>query len=91
MPMDDDFDQELESKVADVVQCAVDGKGDHIYAARFLQRFVGKDIPWLHVDLSAATRVGGLAHVPGEVTGFGVRFLLSLLLDQKLPGLGGGR
>jgi leucyl aminopeptidase len=91
MPMDEDFDHELESKVADVVQCTVDGKGDHIYAARFLQRFVAKGIPWLHVDLSAATRSGGLAHVPGEVTGFGVRFLFSLLLDQKLPGLGGVR
>lgn len=85
LPMDEDFDHELESKVADVIQCPVDGKGDHIYAARFLSRFVGAGIPWLHVDLSAATRSGGLAHVPGEVTGFGVRFLLSLLLDQPLP------
>ncbi|MBS1200590.1 MAG: hypothetical protein H6R27_1268 [Proteobacteria bacterium] len=85
MPMDDDFDEELDSKVADVVQCTVEGKGDHIYAARFLRRFVGKDIPWLHVDLSAATRHGGLAHVPTDITGFGVRFLASLLLDHPLP------
>jgi leucyl aminopeptidase len=91
MPMDEDFDHELESKVADVVQCTVDGKGDHIYAARFLQRFVGKGIPWLHVDLSAATRSGGLAHVPGDITGFGVRFAVSLLLDQELPAAGGDR
>jgi leucyl aminopeptidase len=89
MPMDDDFDHELESKVADVIQCTVDGKGDHIYAARFLQRFVGKDIPWLHVDLSAATRTPGLAHVPGDITGFGVRFAVALLLDQGLPAPGG--
>jgi leucyl aminopeptidase len=85
LPMDEDFDHELESKVADVIQCPVDSKGDHIYAARFLSRFVGKGIPWLHVDLSAATRPGGLAHVPTDVTGFGVRFLLSLLLDHELP------
>jgi leucyl aminopeptidase len=85
MPMDEDFDHEIDSKVADVIQCPVDGKGDHIYAARLLQRFVGKDIPWLHVDLSAATRSDGLAHVPGDITGFGVRFAASLLLDQKLP------
>lgn len=91
MPMDEDFDHELESKLADVIQCTVDGNGDHIYAARFLKRFVGKDIPWLHVDLSAATRKGGLAHIPGDITGFGVRFLASLLLDQNLPGLGGSR
>ena len=36
-PMDEDFDTDIESSVADVVQCAVDGKGDHILAARFLQ------------------------------------------------------
>jgi len=86
MPMDEDFDHDLESKVADVIQCTVEGKGDHIYAARFLRRFVGKGIPWLHIDLSAATRSGGLAHVPTEVTGFGVRLTSSLLLDQRLPG-----
>jgi len=85
MPMDEDFDEDLESKVADVVQCPVEGKGDHIYAARFLGRFVGKGIPWLHVDLSSATRHGGLAHVPTDVTGFGVRFLTALLLDAGLP------
>jgi leucyl aminopeptidase len=89
LPTDPDFDRELESKVADVIQCTVEGKGDHIYAARFLRRFVGKDIPWLHVDLSAATRTGGLAHVPTDITGFGVRFLASLLLDQALPGTDG--
>jgi leucyl aminopeptidase len=84
-PMDDDFDKEIESKVADVIQCPVEGKGDHIYAARFLQRFVGKGIPWLHLDLSSATRHGGLAHVPSEITGFGVRYLLALLLDEGWP------
>ena len=85
MPMDEDYDRELDSKVADVMQCTVDGKGDHIYAARFLNRFVGEGIPWLHVDLSAATRHGGLAHVPTDITGFGIRFLTTLLLDHPLP------
>jgi leucyl aminopeptidase len=85
MPMDEDFDHELESKVADVLQCTVDSKGDHIYAARFLSRFVSAGIPWLHLDLSSATRAGGLAHVATEATGFGVRFLTALLRDESLP------
>jgi leucyl aminopeptidase len=90
-PFDDDFDRELESKVADVIQCTVDGKGDHILAARFLSRFVPPDTPWAHFDLSAATRTGGLAHVPTEVTGFGVRYTLELLLNQRvLADLGRG-
>ncbi|MEP7312155.1 MAG: hypothetical protein ABI859_06210, partial [Pseudomonadota bacterium] len=81
-PLDADYDTDIESSTADVAQCALEGKGDHILAARFLQRFLPPDQAWLHVDLAAATRRGGLAHVPTEITGFGVRFLLSLLLDQ---------
>jgi len=81
-PFEEDFDQELESRVADIVQCALDGKGDHILATRFLNRFVPQDLPWAHVDLSAATRTGGLGHVATDVTGFGVRFALELLLRQ---------
>ena len=90
-PFEPDYDAELESKVADVVQCALDGKGDHILAARFLARFVPADTPWAHVDLSAATRSGGLAHVATDVTGFGVRFALELLLGQKALGAPGRR
>jgi leucyl aminopeptidase len=78
-PMDVDYDTDLESSVADILQCAPDGKGDHILAARFLNRFVANDIAWLHLDLAAGTRHGGLAHIATEITGFGVRYTLELL------------
>jgi leucyl aminopeptidase len=78
-PMDRDFDEALKSDVADVLQCSPEGAGDHILAARFLSRFVPDTIPWIHMDLSAAHRKGGLAHIPSNVTGFGVRFTLELL------------
>ena len=81
-PMDSDYDDELKSTVADVVQCSVDNEGDHILAARFLQRFVPKATPWIHVDLASATRRKGLGHVPGGPTGFGVRLTLGLLVDR---------
>ncbi len=80
-PMDEDFDTELESPVADVMQCTPDSKGDHILAARFLGRFVAAGVPWVHVDLAAAEHKGGLGHVPTEFTGFGVRFAQHLLRD----------
>jgi leucyl aminopeptidase len=83
-PFDADYDSDLESKVADIVQCAVEGKGDHILAARFLNRFVPQDIPWVHVDLSSSTRTGGLGHINTEVTGFGVRYALELILKQNI-------
>jgi leucyl aminopeptidase len=78
-PMDSDFDSDLESSVADVLQCSPDSKGDHILAARFLSRFVPNSIAWLHLDLAAGTRHGGLAHIATEITGFGVRYTLDLL------------
>ena len=91
-PMDEDFDAELDSTVADVLQCTMESKGDHILAARFLNRFVPKDVPWTHIDLSASERKGGLAHVPTEFTGFGVRFATQLLADPALFGhLGSGK
>ena len=80
-PMDKDFDDELDSPIADVMQCTMDNKGDHILAARFLSRFVPDDVPWAHIDLSSSERKGGLGHVPTEFTGFGVRFAAQLLGD----------
>ena len=78
-PMDDDYEPALESKVADIKQCTLDGVADHILAARFLKRFVEHDIPWLHVDLSASRCEGGLGSVASDVTGFGVGWGLRIL------------
>jgi leucyl aminopeptidase len=78
-PMDADFDTDLDSSVADVLQCPTEGRGDHILAARFLNRFVPAEIPWLHLDLAAGSRHGGLAHITTDITGFGVRYTLELL------------
>lgn len=83
-PIGREFMHELKSEVADFKQCSVKGTGDHILAASFLAEFIGKGIPWIHVDLSAGENDGGLAHIPTKVTGFGVRYTLSLLLDEKI-------
>jgi len=70
-PMDEDYDSALDSTVADVKQCTLDGDADHILAARLLQRFTGK-MPWIHMDLSAHGCKGGLGAVASDCTGFGV-------------------
>ena len=80
--MGKEFMEELKSDTADFKQCAPNGGGDHILAASFLNEFVDEKIPWVHIDLSACARKGGLAHVPTEITGFGVRFTLHLVLDS---------
>ncbi|MBY0575508.1 MAG: leucyl aminopeptidase family protein [Gallionellaceae bacterium] len=77
-PIDDDYEAGLESKVADIKQCAQAGEADHILAARFLKRFVD-DVPWLHIDLSSSRCENGLGIVASDVTGFGVAWGLGML------------
>jgi leucyl aminopeptidase len=77
-PMDEDYDEALESRVADVKLCSLEGEADHILAVRFLKRFTG-DRPWIHMDLSAAFCKGGLGAVATDVTGFGVAWGVEFL------------
>jgi leucyl aminopeptidase len=78
-PQDEDYEAELDSKVADIKQCTLTGDADHILATRFLRRFVEHDTPWLHVDLSSSRCEGGLGIVASEVNGFGVAWGVAML------------
>ena len=77
-PMDADYAEELESHIADIKQCKLEGEIDHILAACFLRRFVN-ETPWLHMDLSASRHPEGLGAVDSEVTGFGVNWAIEFL------------
>ena len=79
-PLDEDYETALESKVADIKQCTLEGDADHILAARFLRRFTA-DRPWVHVDLSAASCPGGLGAAASDLTGFGVAWGAAFLVD----------
>jgi len=83
-PIGKEFLAELKSEVADLMQCSVKGSADHILAGSFLAEFVENNTPWVHMDLSSSDNDGGLGHVPTKVTGFGVRYTLGLLLDEKI-------
>jgi leucyl aminopeptidase len=83
-PMDADYEDALDSTVADICQCSLDDDApDHIHVARFLKRFVG-ELPWLHVDLSAASCEDGLGAIGTDQTGFGVAWGVRLLQDWAL-------
>lgn len=79
-PAPADYDSALDSDVADVKQCTLDGEADHILATRFLSRFVG-DTPWVHADLAAHICKGGLGAVASDTNGFGVAWGVTLLDD----------
>lgn len=82
-PMTPDYDSALKSDTADIKQCSESAYADHILAARFLSKFVADGIPWAHIDLSAGDNKGGFAHIPTEVTGFGVRLMVELFAERN--------
>ncbi|HZX31903.1 MAG TPA: leucyl aminopeptidase family protein [Rhodocyclaceae bacterium] len=79
-PMDEDYEEALDSDLADIKQCTLDGEADHILAALFLKRFVGEQ-PWVHMDLAAASCEGGLGAIASDQTGFGVAWGVAFLRD----------
>lgn len=85
-PLEEDYDSDLESDIADIKQCTLEGGADHIHAARFLSKFIENDTPWLHTDLSSANRKGGLGAIASDTNGFGVGFgieMLKIMLEDK--------
>jgi leucyl aminopeptidase len=78
-PYEEDFDSDLDSDIADIKQCTLEGGGDHIHAARFLGKFIENDVAWLHTDLSSANRKGGLGAIETDTNGFGVGFGIEML------------
>lgn len=69
----------VDTKIADVLQSNWVRWGGALYAAAFLERFVG-ETPWAHVDLAGpAWNTGGpWGHVPSGATGYGVSTLVAL-------------
>ncbi len=81
-PFDDDYDEDLESSIADIKQCTLEGGADHVHATRFLSKFIENDTPWVHVDLSSYNRKGGLGAVASDVNGFGVALSIQLIKEK---------
>jgi leucyl aminopeptidase len=81
-PFDEDYDEELESSIADIKQCTLEGGADHVLATRFLSKFIEHDIPWVHLDLSSYSHKGGLGACASDVNGFGVALTIALINDD---------
>ena len=81
MPLDEAYDKQLRSEIADMKN--VGGRpGGSITAAQFIQRFVnGK--PWAHLDIAGmAWSTKDSAVAPKGATSFGVRLLDRLIADN---------
>ncbi|HEX5772156.1 MAG TPA: M17 family metallopeptidase, partial [Nocardioidaceae bacterium] len=87
MPLTEDYEELLESKVADADNAA--GGPGAITAALFLQHFAG-GLPWAHLDIASVgdSPVDAYEWTTGA-TGFGARALLHWLeLREPLAGVG---
>ncbi len=77
-----------ESKIADVLQHNWVRWGSALFAAAFLEEFVG-ETPWAHLDIAGpAWNPGGpWGHVPSGATGYGiatlVEYVAALAADQE--------
>lgn len=83
LPLAKSYDKLLNSPNADMKNIGGRAAGS-ITAAQFLQRFVGKDTPWAHIDI-AGTGMKNTRPDPRETTfgtGFGVRLLNRWIADN---------
>jgi len=79
MPLPDDYNELLKSKIADLNNISSSNYGGAITAALFLKNFVG-ETPWTHIDIAGTARGSKPKHYwPVYGTGFGVRLMLEWL------------
>ena len=82
LPMNDpNLRKQIKSPCADLVNSG--GRyGGAITAAMFLEAFVGKDIPWVHLDIAAADFVKApYSYYVKGASGFGARTLAELIRE----------
>ncbi|MEJ2504874.1 MAG: leucyl aminopeptidase, partial [Ignavibacteriaceae bacterium] len=79
MPMWDDYNKLIESKVADVHNTGPRWAGA-ITAAKFLEHFVDEKIPWAHIDIAGPAFPSDTNNYSKTyMTGYGVRLMFDYL------------
>lgn len=80
LPLWDDYDEGVKSKVADV-QNIGDGTAGTLAGAAFLKKFA-EGYPWVHLDIAGtAWGMKGSSYIPEGASGYGVRLLVQLVED----------
>lgn len=81
LPLDDDYQEKIESSIADIKQTG--GRGaSAVTAAKILEHFVG-DARWAHLDIAGTEFMEGKTAFMGPgASGFGARALASLVLRR---------
>ena len=82
MPMDNEYDKDMDSDIADVQNIGSGRGAGSVTAAKFIERFVDTT-PWAHLDIAGVTwSKKSKKLVPRGGTGFGVRLLNRLVANH---------
>ncbi len=82
MPIAKEYEEQLKSEIADVRNVSKTKYGGAINGALFLKEFAPKNSPWAHIDIAGpAFAEKDMTLTPYGGTGFGVRTLLSFILE----------
>lgn len=79
LPLWESYLESFKSEIADLVNSGGREAGA-VKAALFLQEFVGKDVPWAHLDIAGPAYYTKPKHYHNtRATGYGVRLLVDLI------------
>ena len=82
MPLSSAYDKKLKSRLADMKNVGGRDAGA-ITAAQFIQRFIKKDMPWIHLDIAGVAHTKSEStYAPSGATGWGVMSLNRLISDK---------
>ncbi|GAB3081406.1 leucyl aminopeptidase [Corynebacterium aquatimens] len=87
MPLLEEHEEEIASKVADLRNIGGDRYGGMEYAGTYLSRFVADGINWAHLDIASPAWNSGAPYgiTPARATGVPVRTLIEVLRADPRP------
>ena len=84
MPITEEAKNAIKGSVADISNSGKTRWGGSSKAAAFLQRFIEKDVKWVHLDIAGASNVqGAKAPLCGDANGFGTQTILNYLYKNQ--------
>lgn len=82
LPLWEEYDEMIDSDIADVRNSSGVKQAGTITAGMFLKRFIG-NYPWAHIDIAAtAMRDSVKDYLPKNATGAGVRLVTQFLMNE---------
>ena len=83
MPLLEEHEEAIKSPVADIRNIHTKREGGMEFAGTYLQRFVGEDIEWVHIDVAGPSWNGGspYGYTTKRATGAPVRTVIAALAE----------